>query len=61
MSVPGIGPATAKRIIWHRPYESEEEALQEGVIPETTLERVKEELVERSATLLLDVSVLLLF
>jgi len=47
MSVPGIGPATAKRIMRHRPYESEEEALQEGVLPETTLERVKEELVEK--------------
>ena len=46
MSVPGIGKATAKRIIRHRPYESEEEVLQEGVLPEKTLERVKEELVE---------------
>jgi DNA uptake protein ComE-like DNA-binding protein len=46
MSVPGIGKATAKRIIRHRPYESEEEVVQEGVLPEKTLERVKEELVE---------------
>jgi DNA uptake protein ComE-like DNA-binding protein len=46
MSVPGIGKATAKRIIRHRPYDSEEEVLQEGVLPEKTLERVKEELVE---------------
>jgi DNA uptake protein ComE-like DNA-binding protein len=46
MSVPGIGKATAKRIIQHRPYDSEEEVLQEGVLPEKTLERVKEELVE---------------
>ena len=46
MSVPGIGKATAKRIIRNRPYESEEEVLQEGVLPEKTLERVKEELVE---------------
>jgi DNA uptake protein ComE-like DNA-binding protein len=47
MSVPGIGPATAKRIIRHRPYESEEDVLEEGVMPEKTLERVKEELVEK--------------
>jgi DNA uptake protein ComE-like DNA-binding protein len=47
LSVPGIGKATAKRIIRHRPYESEEEVLQEGVLPEKTLERVKEELVEK--------------
>ncbi|HEX6802166.1 MAG TPA: helix-hairpin-helix domain-containing protein [Terriglobales bacterium] len=47
MSVPGIGKATAKRIIRHRPYESEEEILQEGVLPEKTLERVREELLEK--------------
>lgn len=47
MSVPGIGKATAKRIIRNRPYESDEEVLQEGVLPEKTLERVKEELVEK--------------
>jgi DNA uptake protein ComE-like DNA-binding protein len=47
MSVPGIGPATAKRIIRHRPYESEKDVLEEGVMPEKTLERVKEELVEK--------------
>lgn len=47
LSVPGIGKATAKRIIRHRPYENEEEVLQEGVLPEKTLERVKEELVEK--------------
>jgi len=47
LSVPGIGNATAKRIINHRPYQSEEEVLEEGVLPEKTLERVKEELVEK--------------
>ncbi len=47
MSVPGIGPATAKRIIRHRPYESEEEVLEEGIMAEKTLERVKEDLVEK--------------
>jgi DNA uptake protein ComE-like DNA-binding protein len=46
MSVPGIGKATAKRIMKNRPYETEEEVLQEGVLPEKTLERIKEELVE---------------
>jgi DNA uptake protein ComE-like DNA-binding protein len=47
LSVPGIGKATAKRIMKHRPYQTEEEVLEEGVLPEKTLERVKEELVER--------------
>lgn len=47
MSVPGIGKATAKRIIKNRPYETEEEVVEEGVLPEKTLERVKEQLVPR--------------
>src|SRR5579859_3441728 len=47
LSVPGIGRGTAKRIIKNRPYESQEEVLEEGVMPEETLERVKEELVEK--------------
>jgi DNA uptake protein ComE-like DNA-binding protein len=47
MEVPGIGKATAKRIIKNRPYTSEEEVLEEGVLPEPTLERVKEQLVDK--------------
>lgn len=47
MEVPGIGKATAKRIIKNRPYMSEEEVLEEGVLPEPTLERVKEHLVDK--------------
>jgi DNA uptake protein ComE-like DNA-binding protein len=50
MSVDGIGDVTAKRIIRNRPYESAEEAVQEEVIPEVTLEKVKEQLVEGSST-----------
>jgi DNA uptake protein ComE-like DNA-binding protein len=47
LSVPGIGKATAKRIIKNRPYETEEEVIEEGVLPEKILERVKEQLVEK--------------
>jgi DNA uptake protein ComE-like DNA-binding protein len=43
MSVNGIGKGTATRIMKHRPYESAEQVLQEGVLPEETLERVKED------------------
>jgi gas vesicle protein len=46
MSVEGIGDATAKRIIRNRPYDSAEEAVQEEVIPDATLEKVKEQLVK---------------
>jgi DNA uptake protein ComE-like DNA-binding protein len=49
MSVEGIGDVTAKRIIRNRPYESAEEAVQEEVVPEATLEKVKEQLVERNS------------
>jgi DNA uptake protein ComE-like DNA-binding protein len=48
MSVNGIGKGTATRIMKHRPYESAEQVLQEGVLPEETLERVKEQLVDTS-------------
>jgi gas vesicle protein len=48
-SVTGIGDVTAKRIIKHRPYSSAEEAVREEVIPEETLEKVKEQLVDRNA------------
>jgi DNA uptake protein ComE-like DNA-binding protein len=47
MEVPGIGKATAKRVIKNRPYESAEEAVEEGVLPESTLERVKDQLVDK--------------
>jgi len=47
MSVDGIGKATAKRIIKNRPYETEEEVLEVGVIPEETLDRLKEQLADR--------------
>jgi gas vesicle protein len=50
MSVEGIDDMTAKRIIRNRPYESAEEAVQEEVIPETTLENVKEQLVEGNSS-----------
>ena len=46
MSVEGIGDVTAKRIIKNRPYESAQEAVQEEVIPQATLEKVKEQLAE---------------
>ena len=50
MSVDGIGDVTAKRIIRNRPYESAEEAVQEEVVPETTLEKVKEQLVQGNSS-----------
>lgn len=45
-TVQGIGKATAKKIVENRPYESEEQVIEEGLLPEKTLEKVKEQLVE---------------
>ncbi len=47
MSVNGIGKTTATRIMKHRPYSSAEEVLEEGVLPEETLEHVKDELLHK--------------
>jgi DNA uptake protein ComE-like DNA-binding protein len=48
MSVDGIGKGTANRIIKNRPYETVEEVVQEGILPEEIVERVREQLVEKS-------------
>jgi competence protein ComEA len=45
-TVHGIGKATAKKIVENRPYESEEQVLEQGVLSEKTIEKVKEQLVE---------------
>jgi DNA uptake protein ComE-like DNA-binding protein len=51
MKVPGIGKATAKRIIKNRPYEPKAEVLEKGVLPEATSEQVKEQFVEKDRDL----------
>jgi DNA uptake protein ComE-like DNA-binding protein len=45
-SVPGIGDATARRIIESRPFESEAEVLESKVMPEKVLKTLKDKLVE---------------
>jgi DNA uptake protein ComE-like DNA-binding protein len=49
MSVDGIGKGTAKKIISNRPYETVEEVVQEGVLPEEIVDRIKEQLVDKPA------------
>ncbi len=46
MTVTGIGPVTAQRIIQNRPYTDENEVLENRVLPEQTFEHLKEQLVE---------------
>ncbi len=48
MSVDGIGKVTATRIMKHRPYNSAEDILQQGLLPEETLENVKKELLPKN-------------
>jgi DNA uptake protein ComE-like DNA-binding protein len=45
-SVPGIGDATARRIIESRPFESEAEVLESKVMPEKVLKTLKDKLVD---------------
>lgn len=45
-SVPGIGDATARRIIESRPFESEAEVVESKVMPEKVLKILKDKLVE---------------
>jgi DNA uptake protein ComE-like DNA-binding protein len=45
-SVPGIGDATARRIIESRPFESEEEVLENKLMPEKVLKNLKDTLVD---------------
>jgi DNA uptake protein ComE-like DNA-binding protein len=46
-SVKGIGDATARRIIENRPFESEQEVLENKVMPETVLKKLKDTLVDK--------------
>jgi len=45
-SVPGIGDATARRIIESRPFESETEVVESKVMPEKVLKTLKDKLVD---------------
>lgn len=45
-SVPGIGGATARRIIESRPFESEAEVVESKVMPEKVLKTLKDKLVD---------------
>jgi DNA uptake protein ComE-like DNA-binding protein len=49
ISVDGVGKGTAKKIIVNGPYETVEEVVQEGVLPEETVDRIKEQLVDKPA------------
>jgi transposase len=47
MSVKGIGPTLAARIIRHRPYDSVAKVMEENVLPEGLLEKLEQQLANR--------------
>lgn len=45
--VPGIGEATARRIIDSRPFENEAEVVEKNLMPDTVLKKLKDKLVDK--------------
>lgn len=44
-ALPGIGPVTASKIISDRPYQNVEELLNKKIIPKSTFDKIKDQLV----------------
>jgi hypothetical protein len=49
MSIYGVGPLTADKIIAARPFDSEESFLAQRLVPESTFESLHSELLKRTA------------
>jgi DNA uptake protein ComE-like DNA-binding protein len=49
MSVYGIGPVLADRIIQNRPYAAAHDVVEQGIIPENTFVHLRKQLLEQSA------------
>ena len=45
--LPGIGPARAKAIISHRPYNGKDDLVQRKVIPQSVYDEIKEKIIAR--------------
>jgi competence protein ComEA len=43
--LPGIGPATAKKIIEGRPYKSKDELVRRHILPESTYAKIKDRII----------------
>ncbi len=48
--LPGIGDALAKKIVGNRPYRSKDELVRRKVIPTSTYDKIKGDVVARQAT-----------
>lgn len=49
-TLPGIGDAYAKKIIENRPYKRKDELVQRNVIPRTTYDKIKNQIIAKQAT-----------
>jgi DNA uptake protein ComE-like DNA-binding protein len=46
-AIPGIGDAYSKKIIEHRPYKRKDELVQKKIIPQTTYDKIKDQIVAK--------------
>ena len=48
--LPGVGPARAKAIISHRPYNGKDDLAQRKVIPQNVYDQIKDKIIARQGT-----------